>query len=172
MAELEEHGEDAVLADPEGKLFGRDAVRLADGEDVVPVEDARAEFVQEVEDARRIRRHLMDARHAVGRVRLAVGEDSGLLDVGDGVDAEAADAFSKPEVRGGEEGFSHLGIFPVEVGLRFGEGVQVVFPAFLAVRPGGAAEDAAPVRRCAAVLFRCAPDVPVALGVRAALLRF
>ena len=171
MAELEEHGEDAVLADPQRQFLGRDAVRLADGEDVVPVEDACAELVQEVEDARRVRRHLVDARHAVRRVRLAVCKDGGLLDVGDGVDAEAADALCEPEVCGGEERLPDLGVLPVEVGLRLGEGVQVVLAALLAVRPRRAAEDAAPVRRGAAVLLRVAPDIPVALRVRAALLR-
>ena len=127
--------------------------------------------MQEVEDARRVRRHLVDARHAVRRVRLAVREDGGLLDVGDGVDAEAADALCEPEVCGGEERFSDLGVLPVEVGLRLGEGVQVVLAALLAVRPCRAAEDAAPVRRGAAVLLRVAPYIPVALRVRAALLR-
>ena len=61
VAELEEHREDAILADPLRQLLRADAVGLADREDIVAIEDVAAELVQEVEDARRVGRHLMDA---------------------------------------------------------------------------------------------------------------
>ena len=45
----------------------------------------------------------------------------------------------------------------------FEEGVEIVLASRLVVFPGRAAEDTAPVCRCAAVLLRIRPDVPVAL---------
>ena len=168
MGKLKEHGEHAVFADPVGELCGADAVRLTDGEDVVPVKDLAAELMEEVQDAGRIDRHRVDAYHAVCRIGRAVGEDGGFLDVGDRIDAESADALVEPEVRGTVEGVAYLRVLPVEIGLRLGKGVQVVLPALGAVCPRRAAEDAAPVRRRTAVLLRVAPDVPVTLFVGAA----
>ena len=170
MAELEEHREDAVLADPLRQFLRADAVGLADREDVVTVEYVAAELVQEVEDARRVGRHLVDAGEAVSTVDRAVLERR-LLDVDDGIDAEAADTLVEPEVRGVKEGLAHLWVLPVEVRLRLGKRVQVVLLALLAPRPGRAAEDGSPVRRSRAVRLGVAPDVPVGLGIRAVLLR-
>ena len=135
------------------------------------VKDLPAELVKKIEDAGRVRCHRVDAHHAVRRIGGAVGEDGRFLDVGDRVDAEAADALVEPEVRRRKEGCAHLGILPVEVGLRLGKGVEVVLIAFRAVRPCGAAEDAAPVRRRTAIGLCIAPDVPVALWIIAAGLR-
>lgn len=135
MAELEEHREDAILADPLRQLLRADAVGLADREDIVTIEDVAAELVQEVEDARRVGRHLMDAGEAVGTVDRAVLELR-LLDVDDCVDAEAADALVEPEVCGIEEGLTHFRVLPVEVRLRLCERVQVVLLALLAPLPG------------------------------------
>ena len=170
MAELEEHREDTVLADPLRQFLRADAIGLADREDVVTVEDLAAELVQEVEDARRVGRHLVDAGEAVSTVDRAVLELR-LLDVDDRVNAEAADALVEPEVCGIEECLAHFRVLPVEVRLCLGKRVQVVLLALLAPRPGRAAEDGSPVRRRRAVRFGVAPDVPVGLGVCAVLLR-
>lgn len=55
-----------------GRSAGRDAVGFGDGEDIVAVEDLPAEFVEKVEDARRISDHLVDGRQAIGSVDGAV----------------------------------------------------------------------------------------------------
>ena len=170
VAELEEHGEYAFLADPVDELLRAHAVRLGDGEDVVSREDLAAHLVQVVEDARRVGRHRVDAHEAVRAVRLAVDEVR-LLDVDDRVDAESAHALFQPEVRRAVERLAHLGVRPVEIRLLLGEGVEVILLALLAPRPRGAAENRAPVRRRRAVRLRVAPDVPVGLRVRAALPR-
>jgi hypothetical protein len=60
VAELEEHGEHAMLADPVLEVVRADAVRFRDGEDVVPVKDVFLELMQEIEDARRVRLDAVD----------------------------------------------------------------------------------------------------------------
>ena len=167
MAELEEHGKDSLLSHPVREFLGAHAVRLGDGEDIVPLEDLAAHLVQIVEDARRIRRHRVDAHETVRTVRLAVDEVR-LLDVDDRVDAETAHALFQPEVRRAVERLAHLGVRPVEIRLLLGEGVEVILLPLLAPRPRGAAENRAPVRRRRAVRLRVAPDVPVGFRVRAA----
>ena len=147
MAELEEHAESSILSDPLGQVGRRNAVGFGDGEDIVAVEDLPAEFVEKVEDARRISDHLVDGRQAVGAVDGAVCEDGRFLDVDDGIDAEAADAFGYPEIGRIIEGLADGRIFPIQIGLFDGEGVQVILLPFFAPRPGRAAEDGAPVRR-------------------------
>lgn len=172
MAELEEHTEGPVLADPAGQVGRRDAIGFGDGEDIVAVEDVAAKFVEKIEDARRIGNHLVDRRQAIGAVDRAVGQDGRFLDVDDGIDAEAADAFIDPEIGRIIEGLADGRILPIQIWLFDGEGVQVILLPFFAPRPGRAAEDRAPVRRRRTVLFGIAPDVPVGLVVSAAAFRF
>ena len=62
-----------------------------------------------------------------------------LLDVGDRVHAEAADALADPEICHVKQGFPDFGILPVEVRLFLQEGVEVVLTPFLGPGPGGAA---------------------------------
>ena len=172
MAELEEHTEGPVLADPAGQVGRRDAIGFGDGEDIVAVEDVAAKFVEKIEDARRIGNHLVDRRQAIGAVDRAVGQDGRFLDVDDGIDAEAADAFIDPEIGCIIEGLADGRIRPIQIGLFDGEGVQVILLPFFAPRPGRAAEDRAPVRRRRTVLFGIPPNVPVRLVVGAAAFRF
>ena len=169
VAELKYHVENAVFTHPTGEVLRLYAVGLADGEDVPPCEDLVLEFMEEVEDARRVGRHGMNAYQAVGVVRYAVPEGR-FLDVGDGVDAKAADALVQPKDCRVVERPPHFRIFPVQVRLLGREGVQVVLAAFFAPRPRAAAENAAPVGGGAAVRLRVPPDVPVGFRVRAVLL--
>ena len=170
VAELEQHREHALVADPFVEVFRRNAVRLADREDVMAVKDIFLELMEIIEDARRIRRHRVDVDHAVVAVRLAIDKRR-LLDVDNRVNAEAADALVEPEVRGVVERLAHIGVRPVEVWLLRSERMQVVLLPLLAPRPGRTAEDRAPVRRRRAVGLRVAPDVPVSLRVRAVFFR-
>ena len=62
MAELEKHAESPIPTDPMGQIGRRDAVSFGNREDIVAVEDVPAEFVEEIQDARRIGNHLMDRR--------------------------------------------------------------------------------------------------------------
>ena len=135
VAELEQHREHALVADPFVEVFRRDAVRLADREDVMAVKDVFLELMEVIEDARRIRRHRVDVDHAVVAVRLAIDERR-LLDVDNRVNAEAADALVQPEVRSVIERLAHVGIRPVEIGLLRSERMQVILLPLLAPRPG------------------------------------
>ena len=112
----------------------------------------------------------MDADHTIRSVGRAVDEYGRFLDVGDRIDAEAPDTLVEPKICRRKEGCAHLRIFPVEIGLRFSKSVKVILPALGAVRPRRPAKDAAPVRRCAAILFAVAPDVPIVLWIGTARL--
>jgi len=93
-----------------------------------------------------------------------------LADLDDGVEAQAVDAAVQPEAQGVVHGGLDLGVVPVEVRLLRGEGVQVVLTGGLVEGPGGAdgAEGGLPVVGRPAVGGGVAPDVPIALGARAA----
>ena len=52
VAELKQHIKHTVLADPLRQIFGLDAVRLSDREDVVTVKDIALELVQKIQNAR------------------------------------------------------------------------------------------------------------------------
>ena len=65
-----------------------------------------------------------------------VGQAGLLRDDGDNVHAEAVDAFIEPEAHDGEDFLADLGIIPVEVGLFYGEVVEVVFVGFGIELPG------------------------------------
>ena len=171
VAELKEHVKDASLAHPLVELVGCDAVGLAHHKDVAAVTHGSLELVQEVEDTRGVGRGGVHRAHAVLAVDRAVRKDGGLLDVGDGIDAEAAHALVGPEVGDVDQCTAHVGVLPVEVGLLRSKGVQVVLLALLAPLPCAATKDGAPVSGSATVRSWIAPDVPVGIGALAALTR-
>ena len=165
MAEFKNHVKDTVRTDPVRQVLGGDAVGLAHREDVRAVLDRRFEGVEIVQNTIGVGGHGVDADCAVAAVRCPIQELGRLLDVGDGVHTETADALVHPEIGHIVQRLSDLWIFPIEVWLLRKEGVEVVLASGLVKLPGRAAENAAPVGGGAAVLFGIRPNIPVALLV-------
>src|SRR4051794_22165157 len=91
----------------------------------------------------------------------------GLDQMMDRVNAEAVHAAIEPEAQYRKHRGAHVGITPIEVRLLFQERMVVVLLRCLIPRPRAAAELAYPIIRHAAVRLAVAPDIPVALIVRA-----
>ena len=64
-----------------------------------------------------------------------------LRDEGDDVHAEAVDALVEPEAHEAVDLFADFGVVPVEVGLLYGEVVEVVLAGGGVELPGGAGEE-------------------------------
>ena len=156
----------AAMVDELGLLSEGDAGSLADRHVVV----LRQDFAV----------HLLEVLVAMGTggedgefiFELLGGEvgHAGLLgNDGDYVHAEAVDAFIEPEAHDGENFLADLGIIPVEVGLFYGEVVEVVLVGFGVELPGGAGEDGAVVvgrfQFAVGASFAGAPEVEVTVGV-------
>ena len=165
LFELEQHVEFAlVFADPVQCVFDVDAVRLADGHDVVVSEGAFAQVGDVVLNAVDIKMHRRRG-YCLPFVRVRhVRQAGGFLQVGDGVDAEAVDALVEPPANHPVHGRAHVVVVPVQVRLLFGEQVQVVFVGGVVVAPDGFTEIAFPVVRRATVIA-LAPVVPVPFRV-------
>jgi hypothetical protein len=87
----------------------------------------------------------------------------------DRVEAEPVDPAIQPEARDGQQFVLHLGVVQVQVGLLLEEVVQVILHPVARPFPGRAAEDRQPVVGRAAIGLGVGPDIPVGLGVVAAL---
>ena len=103
-----------------------------------------------------------------GQLHLRAGQAGRFGDIGYHVLAEAVHAHVQPEAHDVLDLLPHGGLAVVEVGLLFGEGVQVVLPALRVVLPGPALEEAVPVvgrqHGAGAGLFPRPPEVIFAVG--------
>ena len=107
-----------------------------------------------------------------GEPRVGVRQPLGLGDEGDDVLAEAVHAHVQPELHDALDLLAHLRVIHVEVGLLFGEQVQIVFVQPLVVFPCAALEHARPVvRRTSFAAHGLArpPYIIVVIGVILAL---
>ncbi len=107
-------------------------------------------------------RNNMYSDHTVFYVGSSVIEGGRFFNVCDRIHSESADALIDPEPCHILKLLPDLGISPVKIGLFGEEGVKIVLSFGLIIFPCRAAENAAPVGRCASVLLRVCPDVPVA----------
>ena len=107
-----------------------------------------------------------DRAHPARRVVAQLGVVDAEIDR---VEPEAVDAALEPEAGLGQQRLDHLRVVEVEVGLLLEEVVQVVLAAARLPLPGAAAEHRQPVAGRRAVGLGVGPDVPVGLGVVAAL---
>ena len=153
----------ALVADVVGQLLVAAQRHLAHGHQVQRREQLLVQLVQIGVGARppgeQAREHI-----AVGHGRaLGVGEVGGLVQIADGVDAQAVHAPVLPPADQIVDLGLQRGTAPVQVGLLFGEVVQVILAALLVEFPGAAAEAAGPVVGRVAV-HRVAPVVVI--GVR------
>jgi len=111
------------------------------------------------------RQDLLVRRPALAIIRIGriVAKLRVLDQVPDHIDAEAVDAFAKPEAHDVMDGLAHFRIAPVQIRLLGEEGVVIILLRGHVVGPRAAAEFRHPVVRRAAVRGRLTPDVPVAL---------
>ena len=122
--EVEDHVElVAVVADDERSLFEGDAEGFAYGHDVILRHDVAIHLLEVLVHVGAVGVGVAVVVELVGR---EVGEGGVLRDEGDDVHAEAVDAFVEPEAHEAVDLFADLGIVPVEVGLFYGEVVEVV----------------------------------------------
>ena len=122
--------------------------RLISGVDMIEAEDGRAA--------------------APVRVGWLVTQGGVLDHEPDDVHTEAVDAALEPDAHFAQHGLKHGRVSVVEFGLVAVELVQIVLARCGIQRPGGAAKVGEPVVGWAAIGSGVAPDVPVALWIRAA----
>jgi hypothetical protein len=97
----------------------------------------------------------------IAGIRRVVAELVVLDEMPQDVNPESIDTAIEPEADHVVHRFAHFTVPPVQVRLRFQEGVEIVLPGALVPFPRAAAEDGKPVVRRAAIGFGIAPDVPV-----------
>ena len=163
MLELEDHvqlGPLAVRIFP--GLFKCHARRLSDRHDVEFREHLLIHFLYVLVDMRPVRRTAAVAVEFVHERR--VGQSRRLGDQADDIHAETVDALLAPARHHVEDFLSHRRVIPVEVGLLFGEQMQVVHIRRRVILPRGPGEPGAPVVGLFAVLS-LPPDVVIPLGI-------
>ena len=104
-----------------------------------------------------------------GELHLGARKPLCLGDVGDDVLAEAVNAHVQPKAHDFLDLLTHLGVCHVEVGLLFGENVQVPFVEVLVILPRAPLKQAVPVVRRRIFALALAPVVVIVIGVILAL---
>ena len=165
-AEVEHGGEMAVISDELRQLVLLHVENLAYGEGVVLGEGLPLQLLKEVADAVGGFHHFRAEGQAVGAVRLEGGKVQVLLDVDDGVDAEARHALVQPPVDHFINLLAHHRVLPVQVRLLRGEHVEVVQVRAGDGAPGAAAEVGAVVAGGLAVLPLAEVEVIAVLPFR------
>ena len=133
---------------------------LADGQKVIFRQHAAVHFLQELVDPRAV----VDVGAVEAKVAhggLAIREALILGDHADNVHTEAVDSLLAPPGHHVEDLVTDLRVLPIEVGLLFGEEVQVVLTCLFIELPRRAGEAGFPVVGGLAVL-RILPDVEIA----------
>ena len=164
VGEFKDHVKNSVFADPLRQLRSADTIGLPDGKDIFSSLNLILKFVEIIQDAIRVRRHVVDGGHPVAGIRLSVFEFR-FFNISDRVHPEAAYSLVKPEICHVVESAANLGVLPVEVRLLTQESVQIVLSPRLGPGPGGTSKNTAPVCGRAPVGFGVAPDIPVTFGI-------
>ena len=139
--EIEHGGEVAVFAHELLQLLFFHVENFRNGECVILFKGVFLQGLKLFTHAVHAFDHFYHRRRAVRHVRFIVGEGQVFLDVDDGIDAEAGDPFFQPPVHHSVQFLQNPRIFPVQVRLLLGEGMEIVQILMAGHRlPGAAAE--------------------------------
>ena len=163
MGEFKEHIKGALFPHPFIQLMRLHTIGLCHGKNIVTGKNLLLKLIEKIQYSRSVGNHAMNIDHTVIAVRLTVHKHLRLLDVDNGIDAETAHALVQPEVGRIIERPTHSGIFPVEIRLCRGKGMQIILLPRFAPSPGTAAKDGAPVGRRRAIRLGIPPDIPVCM---------